>query len=100
MRLGELADGKREAPEPLEGNPVRTVLVGTLVWAALFVVQLPFYGWFDDHDRLWWLWTCAAGAGLGLIGLWYVRARDAAIRRAAEAEAEADEAGQEPAPED
>ncbi|SOD63644.1 Protein of unknown function [Streptomyces zhaozhouensis] len=86
MRWGDLADGKREAPEPLEGDPVRTVFVGTLVWAALFVVQLPFYGWFDDHDRLWWLWTCAAGAGLGLIGLWYVRSRDAAIRRAAENE--------------
>ncbi|KAB8164179.1 DUF2530 domain-containing protein [Streptomyces sp. 3MP-14] len=89
MRWGDLADGKREAPEPLEGNPVRTVLVGTITWAVLFVVQLPFYGWFDDNDHLWWLWTCAAGAGLGLIGLWYVRARDAAIRRAEEAERQA-----------
>jgi len=28
-------------------------------------------------------WTCLAGAGLGLIGIWYVRRRDAAIKRAA-----------------
>ncbi|NED82036.1 DUF2530 domain-containing protein, partial [Streptomyces sp. SID11233] len=41
----------------------------------------PFYGWFDDHGHLWWLWTCAAGAGLGLFGTWYVRRRDEAIKR-------------------
>ncbi|MCZ9337881.1 DUF2530 domain-containing protein, partial [Streptomyces sp. TRM76130] len=41
-----------------------------------------FYGWFDDRGHLWWLWTCLAGAGLGLIGIWYVRRRDAAIARA------------------
>ncbi len=77
-----------EAPEPLEGNVVATISGGTIVWFVLFLTQLPFYSWFDDHDHLWWLWTCLAGAGLGLIGIWYVRGRDEAIRRhAAEAEA-------------
>ncbi|MBH5336384.1 DUF2530 domain-containing protein [Streptomyces pactum] len=80
---------EHEAPEPLEGNVVATITGGTVVWFVLFLVQLPFYGWFEDHDRLWWLWTCLAGGGLGLIGIWYVRKRDAAIRRAA-AEASAD----------
>ncbi|RKN41713.1 DUF2530 domain-containing protein [Streptomyces hoynatensis] len=89
MRWGDLTEGKREAPEPLEGNVVLTILVGTLVWAALFVAQVPFYGWFDDHGHLWWLWTCAAGAGLGAPGLAYVRRRDAALRAAAAARAEA-----------
>jgi hypothetical protein len=28
------------------------------------------------------VWTCLAGGGLGLIGIWYVRKRDAAIKRA------------------
>ena len=46
-------------------------------------VQLPFYGWFADHGHTWWVWTCLAGAGLGLIGIWYVRGRDAALKRAA-----------------
>ncbi|QKW50498.1 DUF2530 domain-containing protein [Streptomyces buecherae] len=79
-----------EAPEPLEGNVVATITGGTIVWFVLFLAQLPFYNWFDDHDHLWWLWTCLAGAGLGLIGIWYVRRRDEAIRRhAAEAEAAA-----------
>jgi hypothetical protein len=74
-------DGEREAPEPLEGPVVGTVVVGTVIWFLLFVGQLPFYGWFADHGHAWWVWTCGAGAGLGLFGLWYVRRREAAIRR-------------------
>ncbi|MEU3143381.1 MULTISPECIES: DUF2530 domain-containing protein [unclassified Streptomyces] len=73
---------KHEAPEPLEGPVVATVVGGTLVWFALFLVQLPFYGWFDDHGHTWWLWTCLAGGGLGFIGIWHVRRRESAIRRA------------------
>ncbi|MEV0689680.1 DUF2530 domain-containing protein [Streptomyces sp. NPDC050388] len=73
---------KHEAPEPLEGPVVATIVGGTIIWFALFLVQLPFYGWFDDHGHTWWLWTCLAGGGLGLIGIWYVRRRDAAIKRA------------------
>ncbi|MGK5531823.1 DUF2530 domain-containing protein [Streptomyces sp. URMC 129] len=80
MRWAELTNGKREAPEPLEGNVVATVLTGTLVWAVLFVAQLPFYGWYADRGHEWWIWTCLAGTGLGLFGLWYARRREAAIR--------------------
>jgi hypothetical protein len=85
----------REAPEPLEANDVATVTVGTIVWFALFVVQLPFYGWYSDHGHTWFIWSCAAGAGLGLVGLKYVRARRDAIARArvAQAAAGADGAG-------
>ena len=73
----------RAAPEPLEANDVATVTVGTIVWFALFVGQLPFYGWYSDHGHTWWIWTCLAGGCLGLVGLKYVRARRDAIRRAA-----------------
>jgi hypothetical protein len=78
----------REAPEPLEANDVATVTVGTIVWFVLFVVQLPFYGWYSDHGHTWFIWSCAAGAGLGLLGLMYVRARRDAIARARAAGAE------------
>jgi hypothetical protein len=73
-----------EAPEPLEGNVVGTITGGTIVWFSLFLVQLPFYGWFEDRGHLWWLWTCLAGGGLGLLGIWIVRRRDAALHRRAE----------------
>jgi hypothetical protein len=77
------APTKHEAPEPLEGPVVPTVIGGTVIWFVLFVVQLPFYGWFDENGHTWWLWTCLAGGGLGLFGIWYVRRRDAALKRAA-----------------
>ncbi|WP_406146874.1 DUF2530 domain-containing protein [Streptomyces sp. NBC_01012] len=80
---------KHEAPEPLEGPVVATVTGGTILWFVLFVVQVPFYGWFDDRGHAWWIWVCLAGAGLGLIGIWYVRGRDAALKRAAAAQAAA-----------
>ncbi|MEU9637489.1 DUF2530 domain-containing protein [Streptomyces tendae] len=76
---------RHEAPEPLEGPVVPTIVGGTILWFVLFLVQLPFYGWFDDHGHTWWVWTCLAGAGLGLIGIWYVRGRDAALKRDAAA---------------
>ncbi|MBW5483961.1 DUF2530 domain-containing protein [Streptomyces bambusae] len=80
---------KHPAPEPLEGPVVATITGGTILWFVLFVVQLPFYGWFADRDLLWWVWTCAAGGALGIIGIWYVRGRDAALKRHAAALAEA-----------
>ncbi|CAM5586813.1 hypothetical protein SANTM175S_01497 [Streptomyces antimycoticus] len=58
---------------------VPTIAGGTILWFVLFLVQLPFYRWFDDRGTLGGLWTCLAGAGLGLIGIWYVRGRDAAL---------------------
>lgn len=88
---------KHEAPEPLEGPVVSTVVGGTILWFVLFLAQLPFYGWFADRGHTWWVWTPLAGAGLGLIGIWYVRGRDAALKRhAAQAEAK-DAAGAEAA---
>ena len=82
---------KHEAPEPLEGPIVPTTIGGTILWFVLFLVQLPFYGWFDDRGQAWWVWTCLAGTGLGLYGVYFVKKRDTAIKRAAAA-AEDDEA--------
>ncbi|MFD6417305.1 DUF2530 domain-containing protein [Streptomyces sp. NPDC060194] len=73
---------RHEAPEPLEGPVVATVVGGTAIWAAIFLVQLPFYGWFADRDLTWWVWTPLVGTALGLFGIWYARQREAAIARA------------------
>ena len=60
---------------PLDVDGVRTVMVGTALWAVAFVGLLPFYGRLADAGRTWWLWTCMAGFGLGLIGVEVCRRR-------------------------
>jgi hypothetical protein len=61
--------------DPLDVDGVRTLEVGTGVWLLAFVALLPFYGKLEETGRLWWLWTCMAGFGLGLLGLEYCRRR-------------------------
>lgn len=61
--------------EPLDVDGVRTVEVGTGLWLLGFLALLPFSGTLADQGRLWWLWSCLAGFGLGLFGLEYCRRR-------------------------
>ena len=37
--------------------------------------RLPFSGTLREDGHLWWLWTCVAGFGLGLVGWDYCRRR-------------------------
>jgi hypothetical protein len=72
--------------EPLDVDGVRTVQVGVALWVVGFVALIPFYGRLQGAGRGWMLWTCAAGCGLGLLGLEYCRRRKrtrAALREAA-----------------
>ena len=61
--------------DPLDVDGVRTLAVGTALWLVAFVLLLPFAGRLADTDRVWWLWTCLAGFGLGVIGWDYCRRR-------------------------
>lgn len=61
--------------DPLDVDGVRTVAVGAGLWLLAFVMLLPFYGRLQEADRLWWLWTCLAGFGLGVLGWDYCRRR-------------------------
>ena len=45
-----------------------------------FVLLLPFYGRLEDDGHLWWLWTCVAGFGLGLVGWDHSRGAASAAR--------------------
>jgi hypothetical protein len=60
---------------PLDVDGIRTLIVGTALWGVAFVALLPFYGRLDEQGRAWWLWTCLAGFGLGLMGLEVCRRR-------------------------
>jgi hypothetical protein len=61
--------------QPLDVTGVRTVAVGTVLFLVAGLALLPFYGWLEETDREWWVWTCAAGFGLGLFGFDYCRRR-------------------------
>ncbi len=67
--------------EPLDVTGVRTVAFGALMFLGAGLGLLPSYGWLQDTDRAWWLWTCAAGFGLGLFGIGYCLRRARAIAR-------------------
>lgn len=73
--------------EPLDVTGVRTIGVGTLIFAAAALAMLPFYGWLDDHSRLWWFWSCVVATGLGVYGWTFCR------RRARQSAAEVDQHG-------
>lgn len=77
---------------PVDVDGVRTVAIVTVGWGIAFVVLALRQGQLNDAGRGWWLWTCLAGVGLGLLGLEYCRRRRDAIAQAAlEAEADAGE---------
>ncbi|MGW4893722.1 DUF2530 domain-containing protein [Kitasatospora sp. NPDC004240] len=69
------------SPPPLEANDVAIVGGGTVLWFVAFLALLPFQDALSDHGYGDWPWICLSGAGLGLIGLWYCRARRDAIAR-------------------
>ena len=65
---------RKPDPPPLATDDVRTVWVGTSLWAVALVVFAVLREW----DAVW---TCAAGLGLGFIGVTYMKRRAAAIAR-------------------
>ncbi len=64
--------GKRKyvvAPvSPLDLDGVRTMLAGTVLWGLALVMLLPFTQTLKADGNLWWLYTCGAGFGLGVLG--------------------------------
>lgn len=83
-QIEELEVGKTTykvaAVEPLDVDGVRTVAVGSGIWLVVFLALLPFLGRLQASGSVWWLWTCIAGFGLGLIGVEYCRRRRNALR--------------------
>ena len=62
--------GLRPAPAPLEADTFTLVAIGIVAWAVAFLALLPV-----RHEHRLWLEICAAGFGLGFIGLWLTRNR-------------------------
>ncbi|MEZ5115934.1 MAG: DUF2530 domain-containing protein [Candidatus Nanopelagicales bacterium] len=78
----EPSDAEPSDIEPLDVDGVGAIAVGTVLWSVAFVVLLVLRDRLAEAGTEWWLWVCAAGALLGLPGLWIVTRRRAAYRRA------------------
>ncbi|GGK96563.1 hypothetical protein Sme01_34890 [Sphaerisporangium melleum] len=75
---------------PLETKDAATILAGTGLWVVALVVLLIIQ---PGPEHQWWIWTCAAGVGLGIFGYWFVKRRDRPAARPAEASPPAGDRG-------
>ena len=66
---------------PLDVDAVRTVQIGTALWAVALVATLIFRDQLADEGRGWWVWACVAGVLLGLAGVVITTRRRARISR-------------------
>ena len=55
--------------EPVQVNTGRIIAFGTAAWAIALVVMLLMWSWIQRHHHQQWIWTCAVGVLLGLVGL-------------------------------
>jgi peptidoglycan/LPS O-acetylase OafA/YrhL len=76
-----LLQGRRPDPPPLETDDVRTVAVGTGLWALGLVVLAVLRLTDATRVETWWMVMCACGLVLGLAGVRYCQRRRAAIER-------------------
>jgi hypothetical protein len=67
----------------------RIVLIGTVLFAIAAVILLPMQSTLTNAGHGRWPWIAVSGAGLGLLGLLYVKRRDRAIARDAASRADA-----------
>lgn len=70
--------------EPMQINEAKVIWIGIGLWAAAFLILLPFRKTLIADGHGWWLYTPLAGAGLGMLGLPMVGRRKAVIHRETE----------------
>jgi hypothetical protein len=75
VRLYLRSADRRKDPEPLPTDDRRVILVGTVIWAVLFVVGMVARPTLAADGHGWWVWTPPVGIALGLYGLRYLRRR-------------------------
>jgi uncharacterized membrane protein len=75
-------NGEKLALEPLEIDGITAVIVGTIVWTVATVIMILMRDQLEASGRGNWIWICACGVLLGLLGIRYTRRRAARIAKA------------------
>lgn len=75
MRLYQRSRDRRPDPPPPATDDRRTVLAGIGLWLVAVVVTLVLHGRLEAAGHGWWVWSALSGAGLGVLGLLYMRGR-------------------------
>ena len=76
------SNGEKLALAPLEVNGITAVTVGTIIWSVATVIMVLMRDQLTAWGRSNWIWICACGVLLGLIGIRYTRRRAARIAKA------------------
>jgi len=76
-------------------NEAKVIWIGIGLWAAAFLILLPFRKTLISDGHGWWLYTPLAGAGLGMLGLPMVGRRKAVVQRETEHGRQAGQSGHE-----
>ncbi len=69
MRLYVRSADRRPDPEPLVTDERRAIKWMTAGWGVALVAGIVGYGYLNDTDRGWWVWTPPIAIALGLYGL-------------------------------
>lgn len=75
MRLWLKDSERRPDPTPVKTDDRKAILVGMTLWLVALVALLIFAAPLNEAGFGWWLYACAIGLGLGLIGLIYTNRR-------------------------
>jgi len=74
-------NGEKLALEPLEVNGITAVTIGTAIWSVAAVICLFQLEQLESSGRGNWIWICACGVLLGLLGIRYACRRAARISK-------------------
>jgi hypothetical protein len=66
---------RRPDPAPVKTDDRKAMLVGIALWLVALAVLLVLIVPLTASGNAWWLWTCVAAIGLGLIGVLYTHSR-------------------------
>lgn len=75
MRFWLSEEERRPDPEPVVTDDRTAILSGLVLWVVALAALLVFVGPLVEAGRVWWLWACLVGIGLGLIMLVYAHRR-------------------------